>query len=133
MPLDYKSWNWPAITGRSLIMLVIVLCPCLAIWAVNTLFNTGIPLTFKTWLAAMTLIIIYKIISHRPGIREDDYDYDYEENFSDFFDDYDDMGEDDFDMEEKKIMKKDKPEKGRKAKIIRYPANKKDFPFDENQ
>ncbi len=131
MSSDNKSWNWPGITSRAVIILIFLLCPCFAIWAVNTLFNTGIILTFKTWLAAMTLMAIYKILIYKPGLREDDYDYD--EDFPDFFDDYDDIWEDDFDIEEKKILKKGKQKKDGKAQIIRYPDRKKGFPFDENK
>ena len=47
------------ISGTSLIVLIIfltILGPFLSIWAVNTLFHTGIEFTFVNWLAAAVLI-----------------------------------------------------------------------------
>lgn len=38
--------------------IMIVLTPFAAIWAINTLFQTAIPMTFWTWLAALILMLI---------------------------------------------------------------------------
>jgi hypothetical protein len=43
-----------------------VISPLVLIWSLNTLFNLGIPFSFKTWLAG--LLLIYVIRYHlRPG------------------------------------------------------------------
>ena len=41
--------------GILLLTIVVILWPFAAIWSINTLFNTGIPYTFWTWLAGLIL------------------------------------------------------------------------------
>ena len=48
-----KYWLVAAIVV--VVVLAIVFAPILTIWALNTLFSTGIEITFKTWLAALLL------------------------------------------------------------------------------
>ena len=55
----------------SIIILCIVACllvfsPFISIWAVNTLFNAGIPYKFSTWLAALW---INGLIAGSSGIK----------------------------------------------------------------
>lgn len=40
----------------ALIVVIIAVAPLLTIWALNTLFSTGIEYTFWTWLAALILV-----------------------------------------------------------------------------
>ncbi|MBF0102011.1 MAG: hypothetical protein HQK77_14000 [Desulfobacterales bacterium] len=37
-------------------LLIIMVTPFLFIWSINTLFQTMIPFTFKTWLAGIVLL-----------------------------------------------------------------------------
>jgi len=59
--------------------------PFLFIWSVNTLFGTGILLTFKTWAAAFVLVLLIRFIfrsspaEHRDYDDYDDYDYEDQE------------------------------------------------------
>jgi hypothetical protein len=39
----------------------IVFLPFAGIWALNTLFGTGIPYTFQTWLASLVLLGITRM------------------------------------------------------------------------
>jgi hypothetical protein len=41
--------------------LAIVWWPVAIIWSVNTLFNTEIPVNFRTWIAVVLLVSILKI------------------------------------------------------------------------
>lgn len=41
-----------------IVLILIPIAPLLFIWAVNTLFGTGITYTFLHWLAALVLLII---------------------------------------------------------------------------
>lgn len=70
--------------------------PGLFIWAVNTLFGLGIPLTFKTWLASLVLFLTIRYFvnkSHYP-VSYDDYGYDEDEEFEDYDDEEYDEDED---------------------------------------
>lgn len=65
-------------------LLIQVASPLVLIWSLNTLFNTGIPFSFKTWTAG--ILLIYLVRHHlkprttsRPAFL-DDYDDDYEED-----------------------------------------------------
>jgi len=42
------------------VIILIAAGPLLAMWSVNTLFNTGIEYTFINWLAAFVLMAIIK-------------------------------------------------------------------------
>jgi hypothetical protein len=64
------------------------------IWALNTLFNTNIPLSFKTWFAAVVLIFVMRYVVRRGEP--------YGRSYFDYFDDDDDEdeeSEDDIDEE----------------------------------
>ena len=64
--------------------------PLIIIWSLNTLFNTGIPFSFKTWFAGLALI--YVVRYHvRPSDR---YKY---IPFDDEWDDDDDDEDEDAD------------------------------------
>ncbi len=41
------------------VVLVIIATPMLTIWSVNTLFDTGIETTIKTWFAALLLASVF--------------------------------------------------------------------------
>ena len=45
----------------------IALGPVAAIWALNTLFGLSIPLTLKTWAAALLLCVMVESKSSRGG------------------------------------------------------------------
>lgn len=42
-------------------LLFIVWWPFAAIWSVNTLFQTDIPMNFRTWLSVVVLVSIFRI------------------------------------------------------------------------
>lgn len=44
-----------------LILLFVLFWPIAAIWAINTLFGTAIPMSFKTWLAAVVLMALFRL------------------------------------------------------------------------
>ena len=65
-----------------------VISPLILIWSLNTLFNTGIPYSFKTWLAV--LLVIYVVRFHirperpyDPFLFEDEDDEEDEEDEDD--------------------------------------------------
>ena len=68
--------------------LAFLISPILFIWALNVLFNLGIPLEFKTWLAGMILILLarFHIKAVLPYQNEDDQDYEYDEKTDPFED-----------------------------------------------
>lgn len=78
-----------------------LISPILLIWSVNTLFNCGIILSFKTWLAGIVLIMLVRFHLRGSGnsYYEDDEYYDDED---------DDEYYDDEDPEERKIRLKAK-------------------------
>lgn len=41
-----------------LVVGLVIAIPLAAIWAINTLFLTAIPITFYTWFAALFLIMV---------------------------------------------------------------------------
>lgn len=41
-----------------LVVGLVIAIPLVAIWAINTLFLTAIPITFYTWVAAFFLIMV---------------------------------------------------------------------------
>ena len=45
--------------GIGLLMLIVVL-PCLLIWSVNTLFDTGIAYSPQNWFAALLLLALVR-------------------------------------------------------------------------
>ena len=44
-----------------LILLFVLFWPIAAIWAINTLFGTSIPMSFKPWLAAVVLMALFRL------------------------------------------------------------------------
>jgi hypothetical protein len=48
----------------------LVVNPFVLIWSLNTLFNLGIPFSFKTWLAGLLLIHVVKF---QMGVGKHDY------------------------------------------------------------
>lgn len=42
-------------------VLFIIWWPFAAIWSVNTLFQTQIPMNFRTWLAVVALVAMFRI------------------------------------------------------------------------
>jgi hypothetical protein len=51
--------------------------PILMIWGINTLFSVGIPMSFKTWLAGLILIMLIRF-HIRPSYYGSEYSVDYE-------------------------------------------------------
>jgi len=51
-----RAWEKYGIIGG----ILHIISPLLLIWSLNTLFNSGIPLSFKTWLAGLLLIYIVR-------------------------------------------------------------------------
>jgi cobalamin biosynthesis protein CobD/CbiB len=49
------------LVGLALIMLV-VLSPLALVWALNTLFSLSIDYSVQTWLAALVVIVAFKIV-----------------------------------------------------------------------
>ncbi len=99
-------------------VLAYIISPILLIWAVNTLFDCGIQLKFKTWLAGLVIIMLIKF--HFRGSGEPHYPYeDYYDEDDDY---YDDDEYEDEDPEERKARLK--------AKLIAYQEhkNKKNSP-----
>ena len=54
---NFRSWNK---INTIMVWLVYALCPFAIIWSCNTLWNTGIHINFRTWLAGFLLIIVLK-------------------------------------------------------------------------
>jgi hypothetical protein len=120
--------------GIALIFLAYLIIPILAIWSFNTLFETGITLTFKHWLAGFVLIMIARFVfrgTHRienVPVQDPFYDDDHMGE-RDFYDD--DMQGDDFYDDDYPPYDSGKP--GRKAKLIVHPAHKDKFKFPPDE
>ena len=85
------------ITSLLISLVAVLVYPALFIWAVNTLFACGIPLTFKTWLASLVLFLSVRFFVNKTYTPPDDY-YDYEsDEDEDEDEDYEDEEEDDDD------------------------------------
>ena len=70
-----------------------VISPLILIWSLNTLFNTGIPYSFKTWLAV--LLVIYVVRFHiRPERPYDPFLFEDEDDEEDDEDEEDEEDED---------------------------------------
>ena len=68
-----------------------IVSPFLFIWAVNTLFGSGIPITFKTWLAVFTIIVLVRYHTRSFDKPQDPYDFYFDEDEGDdFFDEDED-------------------------------------------
>ncbi len=122
--MDFKETEFDIadIVASLLNVIAYLISPILLIWAVNILFNCGITMSFKTWLAGLVLIMLVRF-HLRPAQNtsyddeEDDYYYDE--------DDYYDEDEDEDPAERKAKLK---------AKLIAYQdhKNKKKSPSDES-
>ncbi|MGE0086073.1 MAG: hypothetical protein AB7S75_16820 [Desulfococcaceae bacterium] len=86
-----------------------VFSPFLFIWSVNTLFQCGIPFSFKTWVAGFVLIMLARYHLKASVKTVEPYDYEFDE---------DDEEDDDDDGETENIN----PE--RKGKVIAYREKK---------
>lgn len=98
--------SFPAIF---LFIILHILGPILFIWSANTLFGLGIPFSFKTWLACLTLLLVLRIYLRNSFFFNFPYDYD------------DDDGEEEEEIEWVPITKPNK----RKMKLKAVPPKKK--------
>jgi hypothetical protein len=64
------------------------------IWSLNALFNTGIPYSFKTWLAGVILFLVIRYTFRVGRSDEHNYQHDFDEEEDD--DDEDEQEEEDF-------------------------------------
>ncbi|QTA86225.1 hypothetical protein [Desulfonema magnum] len=126
MDFNETEFHIADIIASLLNVIAYLISPILLIWAVNTLFNYGISMSFKTWLAGLVLIMLVRF-HLRPAQNssyygeEDDYYYDDDDNDDD---DYYDNDYEDRDERKAKL----------KAKLIAYQdhKNKKNSPSDES-
>ena len=62
---------WKAATSAvalvALVVFLIVISPVITIWSLNTLFDTGIELTLKSWLAVFWITVL---LSAALGVRK---------------------------------------------------------------
>ena len=62
---------WKAATSAVallvLVVFLIIIGPVLTIWSLNTLFDTGIELTLKTWFAVFWITVL---LSAALGVRK---------------------------------------------------------------
>ena len=72
---------------RILALIIHIASPLVFIWSLNTLFNTGIPFSFKTWFAGIALIYVVRYhLRPKDGYNyvhfddEDDYDEDEDDD-----------------------------------------------------
>jgi len=80
-----------------------IISPILLIWAVNTLFICGIPMSFKTWLAGFVLIMLLKFHLRGTGNSYENYDDEY------YYEEDDDEDDDEYEYEEPHKSKKKSP------------------------
>jgi hypothetical protein len=125
--MNYKEMDFTPtdMIAPFLNVIAYIISPILFIWAVNTLFDCGIPITFKTWLAGFVLIMLLKFHLKTSGDFSDNIYEDYDDDDDeDGYDDDDDN--DDRDIEERKAKLK--------AKLMAYQEHKdkKNPPSDES-
>lgn len=53
-----------------LAVFLVSLWPLAAVWSVNTLFQTQIPYTFRTWLAVVVLFTLARLVARPFGRNE---------------------------------------------------------------
>ncbi len=87
-----------------------VFSPFLFIWSVNTLFQCGIPFSFKTWVAGFVLIMLARY-HLKASVKTGEP----------FYDDYE-FDEDDEDDDDDREAENINPV--RKGKVIAYPEKK---------
>jgi len=120
MEIKEVEFGMDDVITSTLNVVAYIISPILFIWAVNTLFNCGIPMNFKTWLAGLVIIMLIKF--HLKGTS---VSCPYNEDYYDEYDDNDIYDDDDIcdDNEHKEKMK---------SKFVPYNEhkNKKDPPTD---
>lgn len=92
-----------------------LISPILLIWSVNTLFDCGISVTFKTWLAGLVLIMLVRFHLRSSG---GSYEPDYYE------DEYDEDDQDDFYYEDEEYETPEERKARLKRNLIVYPDSK---------
>ncbi len=125
--MNYKETDFSTadMIASFLNVIAYIISPVLFIWAVNTLFECGIEMTFKTWLAGFVLIMLLKFHLKSSGAFPDNeyegYD-DYDDEYDDEYDDDDCSKYEDAEARNAKL----------KAKLIAYQdhKNKKNPPPD---
>ncbi len=119
MEIKEIEFNMDDVITSVLNVIAYIISPILFIWAVNTLFNCGIPMNFKSWLAGLVLIMLIKF-----HLRGTDVSCPYNEEYND--DEYDDEYNDEYDDDDDESIEK------MKAKLIAYNEhkNKKNPPTD---
>jgi hypothetical protein len=91
-----------------------LISPILLIWSVNTLFECGISVTFKTWLAGLVLIMLVRFhLRSSGGSYEPDY---YEDDYED--------DDDEFYYEDEEYETPEERKARLKRKLIVYPDSK---------
>jgi len=92
-----------------------VFSPLLFIWSVNTLFQCGIPFSFKTWVAGFVLIMLARYHLKASVKTAEPFYEDYE------FDDDDDEDDEDDDDDDGEA---ENTNPARKGKMIAYQEKK---------
>jgi hypothetical protein len=116
-------------------VIIAAVVPVLFIWSINTLFNTGILLTFKTWLAGFILIQIFNFYARSKEVRYDPEEYyEDEEDEEEYDEEYEDENyEEDPDERRKPLRETLKVYKGHKDKKNNPPREpKKDGPYNDD-
>ncbi len=83
------------ITSLLISFVAILVYPALFIWAVNTLFACGIPLTLKTWLASLVLFLSVRFFANKTYTPPDYYNYESDEDEDEEYEDEDEYDDDD--------------------------------------
>lgn len=68
-----------------LYLIAYIITPFLIIWAINTLFQTEIPQSFKTWLAGLVMVMVIRfhmkpIINYHYPEQYDEDEYEKDED-----------------------------------------------------
>ncbi|OQY60608.1 MAG: hypothetical protein B6245_00380 [Desulfobacteraceae bacterium 4572_88] len=123
MSVQEAEFSMADVIATLLNFIAYLISPILFIWAVNTLFNCEIIISFKTWLAGLILIMLFKF--HLKGLRETSY----EENW----DEYDEDDEYEYDKDDYETESERKARL--KAKLIacqNHKNRRKSSPPDES-
>jgi hypothetical protein len=112
------------LVGGGLLLGKAILGPLALIWALNTLFPLSITFSFKSWLAALALLLVLRSFTGKTGrsdADEDDAEYE-DEDGDDDTDEYADEAdaEDEF-LEEAEARR----QKLKENLIVYHPAAKK--------
>ncbi len=113
------------LVGAGLLMGKAILGPLALIWALNTLFPLSIPFTFKSWLAALALLLVLRSFTGKTGrwsdADEDDAEYG-DEDGDDYADEYADEADAEDDFPEEAEARR---QKLKENLIVYHPAAKK--------